>query len=56
MKSFADTLKSIDKCRQTAYNAKSEWFKEYWHKVADELESKYLVGQACLHTYDGKLN
>ncbi len=52
MKSFADTLNSIDKCRQTAYNAKSEWAKEYWHKVADELESKFVFEQP----YDGKLN
>lgn len=56
MKSYADMLKSIDKCRQTAYNANSEWFKDYWNKVADELEAKYLVGQPWLRTYDGKLN
>ncbi len=56
MKSFADNIKSIDKCRQTAYNAKSEWAKEYWHKVADELETKYFFAQPWLRTYDGKLN
>ncbi len=56
MKSFADNLKSIDKCRQTAYNAKSEWAKEYCHKVADELETKYFFAQPWLRTYDGKLN
>lgn len=56
MKNFADMLNSIDKCRQTAYYAKSEWAKEYWHKVADDLEAKYVFGQPWLRTYDGKLN
>lgn len=42
MKSFAQTLNSIDKCRETAYNAKSEWAKEYWHRVADVLETKLI--------------
>ena len=41
MNNFAARLKSIDKCRETAYNANSEWFKNYWHKVADELEAKF---------------
>ena len=47
-------LNSIDKCRETAYNAKSEWAKEYWHKVADELEQT-MTAQPWLRTYDGKL-
>jgi hypothetical protein len=45
------TLKSIDKCRETAYKAKSEWFQEYWHGVADSLEQKVSA-----QPYDGKLN
>jgi hypothetical protein len=57
-KSWAERKNTIDKCRQIAYNAKSEWFQEYWYKVADELEAKYIfsVGQPWLRTYDGKLN
>lgn len=55
-KNWAWWLNSIDKCRQTAYYAKSEWAQEYWHKVADDLEAKYVFGQPWLRTYDGKLN
>jgi hypothetical protein len=53
---FADILNTIDKCRETAYKAKSEWFQAYWHGVADDLEAKYVFGQPWLRTYDGKLN
>ena len=55
-KSWAERRNTIDKCRQIAYNAKSEWFQEYWYKVADDLEAKYVFGQPWLRTYDGKLN
>ena len=55
-KSWAERRNTIDKCRQIAYNAKSEWFQEYWYKVADELEARYVLGQPWLRTYDGKLN
>jgi hypothetical protein len=55
-KSMAQRLNSIDKCREIAYKAKSEWFQEYWYKVADDLEAKYVFGQPWLRTYDGKLN
>jgi len=56
MTNYAKIFKSIDKCREIAYNANNDWFKDYWHKVADELESKYVFGQPWLRTYDGKLN
>jgi hypothetical protein len=56
MTNYAKIFKSIDKCRETAYNANNEWFKDYWHKVADDLEAKYVFGQPWLRTYDGKLN
>ena len=56
MTNYAKIFKSIDKCREIAYKAKSEWFKAYWHGVADDLESKYVFGQPWLRTYDGKLN
>jgi len=56
MTNYSKIFKSIDKCRETAYNANNEWFKDYWHKVADDIESKYVFGQPWLRTYDGKLN
>ena len=56
MNIYTKMLNSIDKCRETAYNANNKWFEEYWYKVADELEAKYVVGQPWLRTYDGKLN
>jgi len=58
-KNWVWLLNSIDKCLDTAYNAKSDWAKEYWTKVADDLEEKYshlLAGQPWLRLYDGKLN
>ena len=54
-KNWVWRLNAIDKCRETAYNAKSEWAQEYWHKVADELEQN-VTAQPWLRTYDGKLN
>jgi hypothetical protein len=56
MNNYTKMLNSIDKCRETAYNANNKWFEEYWYKVADELEAKYIGGQPWLRTYDGKLN
>lgn len=56
MTNYAKIFKSIDKCRETAYKAKSEWFQAYWHGVADDLETKYVFGQPWLRTHDGKLN
>lgn len=54
-KNWVWRLNAIDKCRETAYNAKSEWAQEYWHKVADELEQT-VTAQPWLRTYDGKMN
>lgn len=48
MINYVKMFKSIDKCRQASYNANNEWFKDYWHKVADDLEAKYVVGQPWL--------
>ena len=56
MINYVKILNSIDKCRETAYNANNKWFEEYWYKVAEDLEAKYVVGQPWLRTYDGKLN
>lgn len=54
-KNWAWRLNSIDKCRETAYKAKSKWFQDYWHGVADSLEQA-MIAQPWLRTYDGKLN
>lgn len=58
-KNWVWAINSIDKCRETAYHAKSEWATEYWNKVADDLTEKYsylFAGQPWLYTHDGKLN
>lgn len=31
-------MRRVYKARMTAVNAKSDWAREYWHSVADELE------------------
>lgn len=48
-------MNAEDKCRDTAWFAKNEKFKELWHAIADKIENKYLIGQPWLRTYDGKL-
>lgn len=37
------TMKRIYKARRTAIHAKSDWAKEYWNKVADDLEDKLKI-------------
>ena len=46
---------AIDNCHHAGYLAKNEAISYLWHKIADELHTKYIVGQVWLRTYDGKL-
>lgn len=34
------TMKRIYKARMTAIRAKSQWAKDYWNEVANELETQ----------------
>lgn len=36
-------MNRIYKARKTAVNAKSQWAKDYWNKVADDLEDKLKI-------------
>lgn len=37
------TMKRIYKARMTAIHAKSDWAKDYWNKVANDLEDKLKI-------------
>lgn len=34
-------VQAVAKCRKVAYNSKSQWAKDYWNKVADDIEENY---------------